>query len=117
MRAPTRYLLLLTGALITLAWPALWAWEQSPYARFLSHHHLDELSGNGSLMLVFIVGWALSLDHTAGQPAARDLVSRPHATTDGSGAAGCLSPDRLSWHLDAAWRCGLYTWPRSKNIP
>ena len=53
VRAPAnrRYFLLLMGALITLAWLALWAWGQSPYARFLSHHHLDELRGSGSLRL------------------------------------------------------------------
>jgi predicted metal-binding membrane protein len=49
------------GALITLAWLALWAWGQSPYARFLSHHHLDEVRGGGGLMLVFIAGWALMI--------------------------------------------------------
>ena len=49
------------GALIALAWLTLWAWGQSPYARFLSHHHLDEVRGSGSLMLVFIAGWTLMI--------------------------------------------------------
>lgn len=63
MRAPAnhRYFLPLMGALIALAWLALWAWGQSPYARFLSHHHLDEVRGGGSLMLVFIAGWTLMI--------------------------------------------------------
>ena len=59
MRAPARYFLPLLGALIALAWLALWAWGQSPYARFLGHHHLDELRGDGLLMLVFVAGWTL----------------------------------------------------------
>ena len=59
--ANRRYFLPLMGALIALAWLALWAWGQSPYARFLSHHHLDEVRGDGSLMLVFIAGWALMI--------------------------------------------------------
>src|SRR5215204_6646358 len=63
MRAPAnhRYFLPLMGALIALAWLALWAWGQSPYARFLSHHHLDEVRGGAGLMLVFIAGWALMI--------------------------------------------------------
>ncbi len=63
MRAPAnrRYFLPLMGALIALAWLALWVWGQSSYARFLSHHHLDELRGGGSLMLVFIAGWTLMI--------------------------------------------------------
>lgn len=63
MRAPAdrRYFLPLMGALIALAWLALWAWGQSPYARFLSHHSLDELRGGGGLMLVFITGWTLMI--------------------------------------------------------
>jgi len=59
--ANRRYFLLVMGALITLAWLALWAWGQTPYARFLSHHHLDELRGSGSLMLVFIAGWTVMI--------------------------------------------------------
>lgn len=63
MQAPAnhRYFLPLMGALIALAWLALWAWGQSPYARFLSHHHLGEVRGGGSLMLVFIAGWTLMI--------------------------------------------------------
>ena len=63
MRAPAnrRYFLPLMGALIALAWLALLTWGQSPYARFLSHHHLDEVRGGGSLMLVFIAGWTLMI--------------------------------------------------------
>src|SRR4028119_1516287 len=46
-------------ALIALAWLALWVWGQSPYGRFLSHHSLDAVRGNASLMLVFVAGWTL----------------------------------------------------------
>jgi predicted metal-binding membrane protein len=46
--------------LIALAWLALWAWGRSPYDRFLSHHHLDELESAG-LMLVFLAGWIVMI--------------------------------------------------------
>lgn len=45
--------------LVALAWLALWAWGQSPYGRFLSHHSLEAVRGNAALMLVFIAGWTL----------------------------------------------------------
>jgi predicted metal-binding membrane protein len=54
------YSLALMGALIVLAWLALWAWGQSPYARLLNHHHLGELRAGG-LMLVFIAGWTVMI--------------------------------------------------------
>jgi|SRR5215204_671513 predicted metal-binding membrane protein len=62
MRALPRrtYFLPLLGALITLAWLVLWVWGQSPYARFLSHHHLGELRNSG-LILVFIAGWTVMI--------------------------------------------------------
>ncbi len=47
----------LMAALIALAWLTLWAWGHSPYGRFLSHHSLEEVRGNVTLMLVFIAGW------------------------------------------------------------
>lgn len=56
MRAHRTYFLPLTGALIFLSWLALWVWGRSPYARFLSHHHLGEIH-NGGLLFVFIAGW------------------------------------------------------------
>ncbi|MDP9358981.1 MAG: DUF2182 domain-containing protein [Chloroflexota bacterium] len=46
-------------ALIALAWLALWAWGQSPYDRFLSHHSLEVVRGNAALMPVFVAGWTL----------------------------------------------------------
>ena len=55
-----RYSLPLIGVLVALAWLALWAWGRSPYDRFLSHHHLDELQ-NGGLLLVFISGWIVMI--------------------------------------------------------
>jgi predicted metal-binding membrane protein len=54
------YFLPLLGALIVLAWLALWVWGQLPYARFLSHHHLGELRSSG-LILVFIAGWTVMI--------------------------------------------------------
>lgn len=52
------------GALLILsvaAWLSLWLWGRSPYARFLSHHALEEVRGDGLLALVFIVGWLLMI--------------------------------------------------------
>src|SRR5713226_3538781 len=52
---------LILVALVALAWVTLVVWGQSPYARYLSHHSLDEVRGGGSLMLVFIAGWLVML--------------------------------------------------------
>jgi predicted metal-binding membrane protein len=62
MQAPAnhRYSLPFIVVLIALAWLALWAWGRSPYDRFLSHHHLDELESAG-LMLVFFAGWIVMI--------------------------------------------------------
>jgi predicted metal-binding membrane protein len=49
------------GGLIALAWVTLALWGQSPYARYLSHHSLEEVRGGGVLMLVFVVGWLVML--------------------------------------------------------
>ena len=54
---------LLVG-LVVLAWLTLWAWGQSPYARFLGHEELGEvdigLSGDSALVaLAFVGGWTL----------------------------------------------------------
>src|SRR5688572_14480252 len=52
--------ILLMAALIALAWLALWSWGQSPYGRFLSHEHLNEIGlENSAALLVFIAGWTL----------------------------------------------------------
>ena len=60
--AERRYVLLLMGGLIALAWLALWLWGHSPYGRLLKH---DELSGtdldNGLVVLVIVVGWTLMI--------------------------------------------------------
>src|SRR3981081_3528345 len=48
-------------ALSGLAWLTLVLWGQSPYARYLSHHSLDEVRGGGGLMGVFVAGWLVML--------------------------------------------------------
>ena len=54
------YFLLLMGALIALAWLGLWLWGHSPYGRFLSHEHLDDVSLSATpILLVFVTGWTL----------------------------------------------------------
>jgi predicted metal-binding membrane protein len=78
--ANRRYFLPLMGALIALAWLALWTWGQSPYARFLSHHHLDELRAGGSLVLVFIAGWTLMI-FAMMLPTSLPLVATFHTLT------------------------------------
>jgi predicted metal-binding membrane protein len=50
--------------LVVLAWLTLFAWGQSPYARFLHHEQIAEveIGLNGSalqLALVFVLGWTL----------------------------------------------------------
>jgi predicted metal-binding membrane protein len=47
------------GALIGLAWLALWAWGQSPHARYLGHHSLEAVRGGGVLLPVFVAGWTV----------------------------------------------------------
>jgi predicted metal-binding membrane protein len=49
------------GGLIGLAWVTLALWGQSPYARYLSHHDLEQVRGGGLLMLVFVAGWLVML--------------------------------------------------------
>lgn len=53
----------LLGALIALAWLALWAWDRSPYARFLSHDGLahSDVASDGALAVIFIAGWTLMI--------------------------------------------------------
>jgi predicted metal-binding membrane protein len=74
------YFLPLLGVLIVLAWLALWVWGQSPYARFLSHHHLGELRGSG-LMLVFIAGWIVMIVAMM-LPTSLPLVASFHTLTN-----------------------------------
>ena len=65
----------LMGALVALAWITLWAWERSPYGRYLHHGRWDDLGGDlgviaslcravpGGEVLVpaafFVGGWVL----------------------------------------------------------
>jgi predicted metal-binding membrane protein len=52
---------LLFGGLVGLAWVTLALWGQSPYARYLSHHSLEQVRGGGLLMLIFVAGWLVML--------------------------------------------------------
>lgn len=54
-----RLFMLLLGALVVLAWIALWAWGQSPYGRYLSHHSVQEVRGQVLLAPIFLAGWTL----------------------------------------------------------
>src|SRR3712207_8115729 len=54
-----RLFVALMVALIALAWLVLWVWGQSPYGRFLTHHSLEAVRGDGTLVLVFVAGWTL----------------------------------------------------------
>src|SRR5207237_9214090 len=49
------------GGLIGLGWVTLALWGQSPFARYLSHHSLEQVRGGGPLMLVFVAGWLVML--------------------------------------------------------
>jgi predicted metal-binding membrane protein len=55
----------LMGLLIGLAWLILWAWERSPYGRYLNHAQLGELGlggATGSVFLpvtLYVAGWIL----------------------------------------------------------
>jgi len=51
-------------ALIVLAWVALFAWDQSPYARFLDHEELANIeiglnSGALGFAAIFVAGWTV----------------------------------------------------------
>ena len=51
-------------ALIVLAWVALFAWEQSPYSRFLNHEELADIkisldSGALGFAAIFVAGWTV----------------------------------------------------------
>ena len=52
------------GMLIALAWLTLWAWEVSPYGRYLNHGELAniDLEGIGSVLttaVLYVAGWTL----------------------------------------------------------
>ena len=61
--ADRRFFLALMGSLITLAWLVLWAWEHSPYARYLDHSQLGafEMSGGRVLLpaVLYVAGWTV----------------------------------------------------------
>ncbi len=52
-----------TGMLIALAWLTLWAWEASPYGRYLNHGELAgiDLEGTGAVTtaVLYVAGWTL----------------------------------------------------------
>ena len=60
-RDDRRFFAVLVAALVALAWLALFVWGRSPYARYLSHHSLEEVGGDLLLMLVFVAGWIVMI--------------------------------------------------------
>ena len=59
-----KYFAVVLLALVALAWLAIIVWGQSPYARFLDHEQLEDvslgLSGDSAgYMLVLVVGWTV----------------------------------------------------------
>ncbi len=57
-----KYLLVLLGKLIILAWIALWFRGQSPYARFLKHDELRREDFQDTfLVLLIVIGWTLMI--------------------------------------------------------
>ncbi|TFH46748.1 MAG: DUF2182 domain-containing protein [Lysobacterales bacterium] len=62
--AHSRLFVSIMGMLIALAWLTLWAWEASPYGRYLDHGELADidLEGVGGVMttaILYVVGWTL----------------------------------------------------------
>ena len=52
------------GVLIALAWLSLWAWEVSPYGRYLNHGELADIDPQGvggilTTAILYVVGWTL----------------------------------------------------------
>lgn len=68
------------GALISLAWLALWIWGRSPYGRYLAHHSLDENRGRALLVPVFLAGWTLMVVSMM-LPTSLGVVALFHALT------------------------------------
>lgn len=57
-----RLFLALLVSLIAVAWLSLWLWGQSPYARFLDHDALTELTAEDlNLLVFFVAGWTLMI--------------------------------------------------------
>ena len=56
--------IILVGAIIALAWLALWLFGQSPYGRFISHqgemgHGMSYKDGHIRFIMVFVANWTL----------------------------------------------------------
>ncbi|VVB95071.1 Uncharacterised protein [uncultured archaeon] len=56
--------IILAGALIALAWLALWSWGESPYGRFMMHqgemgHGMNQEDGYVLFIIFFVVSWTL----------------------------------------------------------
>ena len=51
------------GMLIALAWLTLWAWEASPYGRYLNHGELAAIdldgAGTAGTAVLYVAGWTL----------------------------------------------------------
>ena len=64
--AGNRTFLAIMGTLILLAWLTLWAWEHSPYSRYLQHglwgqttHASLSAHSHGLSAILYLVGWTL----------------------------------------------------------
>lgn len=56
------YFLPAMAALVTLAWVMLWAWDRSPYGRYLKHDQLAELDLQSGILVsavLYVAGWTL----------------------------------------------------------
>lgn len=58
------YFAALLLALVVLAWLSLWAWGQSPYARFLDHGNFGEMElgatpQSAGVLGLFVLGWTV----------------------------------------------------------
>ncbi len=103
-----RLFVALMVALIALAWLVLWVWGQSPYGRFLSHHSLEAVRGDGTLVLVFVAGWTLMVVAMM-LPTSLPLVALFRTLVRGrpDRAANGVAHRRLPRRLDAVRRPGL----------
>ena len=64
--AGNRAFMAIMGALILLAWLTLWAWEHSPYSRYIQHgmwgqptHAGFSAHFHGLSVILYVVGWTL----------------------------------------------------------
>lgn len=51
----------LISLLVASAWMALWAWDRSPYGRYLSHQQIGEIGSDSFFIPIalYLVGWTL----------------------------------------------------------